>query len=325
MKLPRRKFLHLATGAAALPAVSRVAWAQTYPSRPVRIIVGGLPAGPIDITARIIGQWLQDRLGQPFVVEDRPGAGGNIATELVVRAAPDGYTLLMTQSSAAINTTLYEKLNFDFLRDIAPVASVIRIPLVLEANPSFSANTVAELIAYAKASPGEINLASPAIGTAPQVAGELFKMMTGVNMNNVPYRSTAPMLTDLLGGHVQVAFDGVLSSIEQIRAGKLRALAVASAARLEVLPDIPTVADTVPGFEASGWSGICAPKNTPAEIVDKLNIEINAALADPKIKARFADAGAIPFAGSPGAFAKFITDETEKWAKVIKFAGLKPE
>jgi tripartite-type tricarboxylate transporter receptor subunit TctC len=292
MKLPRRKFLHLAAGAAALPAISQVAWAQTYPSRPVRIIVGGLPAGPIDIAARIIGLWLQDRLGQPFVVEDRPGAGGNIATELVVRSAPDGYTLLMTQSSAAINTTLYEKLNFDFLRDIAPVASVIRIPLVLEANPSFPAKTVAELIAYAKANPDEINLASPAIGTAPQVAGELY---------------------------------GVLSSIEQIRAGKLSALAVATATRLEVLPDIPIVADTVPGFEASGWSGICAPKNTPAEIVDKLNIEINAALADPKIKARFADAGAIPFAGSPGDFAKFIADETEKWAKVIKFAGLKPD
>jgi tripartite-type tricarboxylate transporter receptor subunit TctC len=289
----------------------RPASALDYPMRPVHILLGGLPGSPIDISARIIGQRLQERLGQPFVVEDRPGAGGNIATEQVVRAAPDGHTLLMTQASSAINTTMYSNLTFDFLRDIVPVASVIRIPLVLEANPTFPAKTVAELIAYAKANPGMINFGTPAIGTAPQVGSESFKMMAGVSMNNVSYKSSAPMLTDLLGGQVQIGIDSVLSSVEQIRAGNLRALAVASATRLAELPDVPTVAETLPGFEATGWSGICAPKNTPAEIVDKLNSEINAALADPAIKARFTDAGATPFVGSPGDFAKFIAEETD--------------
>jgi tripartite-type tricarboxylate transporter receptor subunit TctC len=324
VRLPRRKFLQLMAGS-TLPAMTRSASAFDYPTRPVRIILGGLPASPIDISARVIGQWLQDRLGQPFVVEDRPGAGGNVATEQVARAAPDGYTLLMTQASSAINTTPYSNVTFDFLRDIVPVASVIRIPLVLEANLTFSAKTVAELIAYAKANPGMTNFGTPAVGTAPHVASELFEMMADVKMNIVPYRSSAPMLTDLLGGQVQIGFDAVLSSVEQIRAGKLRALAVASATRLEELADIPTVAETVPGFEASGWSGICAPKNTPVEIVDRLNSEINAALGDAGIKARFTDAGAIPFVGSSSDFAKFIADETGKWAKVIKFAGIKSE
>ena len=323
-KLPRRKFLQLVAGA-ALPGLPRSASAFDYPTRPVRIILGGLPGSPIDFSARMIGQWLQQRLGQPFVVEDRPGAGGNIATEQVVRAAPDGYTLLMTQASSAINTTLYSNLTFDFLRDIVPVASVIRIPLLLAANPTFPAKTVAELIAYAKANPGLINCGTPSVGTAPHVAGELFKMMAGININSVPYKSSAPLLTDLLGGQVQICFDAVLATIGQIKAGKLRALAAATAMRLRELPDIPTVAETLPGFEASGWSGFCAPKNTPAEIVDKLNGEINAALGDAGITAHFTDAGVIPVAGSPGDFAKFIADETDKWAKVIKFAGIKAE
>jgi tripartite-type tricarboxylate transporter receptor subunit TctC len=322
--LPRRKFLQLVAGS-ALPALPRTAWALDYPTRPVRILLGGLPGSPIDIAARVVGQRLSDRLGQPFVVEDRPGAGGNIATEQVVRAAPDGYTLLMTQASSAINTTLYSNLTFDFLRDIVPVASVIRIPLVLEANPAFPAGTVPELIAYAKANPGAVNFGTPAIGTAPHVASELFKMMAGVNMNVVAYKSSAPMLTDLMGGHVQIGIDAVLSSVEQIRAGNLRALAVTTATRLAELPGVPTVAETVPGFEASGWSGICAPKGTPAEIVAKLNSEISLALGDAGIRAQFTDAGAVPFAGSPGDFAKFIADETDKWAKVIKFAGIKAE
>jgi tripartite-type tricarboxylate transporter receptor subunit TctC len=325
MKLPRRTFLHLAAGAAALPALSRFARAQVYPTRPVRIIVGGPPAGPIDFSARLIGQWLSERLGQPFVVENRQGAGGNIGTEVVVRAAADGYTLLMAFASSAINATLYDNLHFNFIRDMAPVASVNRIPLVLEVNPSFAAKTVADLITYAKANPGKVNLATPAIGTAPQVAGELFRLMTGLNMIVVPYRGTGPMLTDLLGGQVEVAFDAVLTSIEHIKTRKLHALAVTTATRLQQLPDVPTVADFVPGFEANGWCGICAPKNTPVDIVDKLNIEINAALAEPKIKARLADLGTEPFAGSTTEFGKFIADETEKWAKVVKFAGLKPE
>ncbi len=323
-KIARRKFLQLAAGA-ALPALPRAALALDYPTRPVHILLGGLPGSPIDISARVVGQRLSDRLGQPFVVDDRPGAGGNIATEQVVRAAPDGYTLLMTQASSAINTTLYSNLSFDFLRDIVPVASVIRIPLVLESNPAFPAKTVPELIAYAKAHPGAVNFGTPAIGTAPHVGSELFMMMAGVSMNVVTYKSSAPMLTDLMGGHVQIGIDAVLSSVEQIRAGNLHALAVTTAARLPELPNVATVAETVPGFDASGWSGICAPKNTPAEIVDKLNSEINAALADPGIRARFTDAGAMPFAGSPGDFAKFIADETDKWAKVIKFAGIKAE
>ena len=325
MKFPRRNFLCLAAGGAALPALSRIARAQAYPSHPVRIVVGVPAGGPIDISARLIGQWLSERLGQQFIVDNRPGAGGNVGTETVARAPADGHTLLMAFASSAINATLFDKLNYDFIRDIAPVASINRIPLVLETNPSFPARTVAELIAYAKANPNKVNLAHPGNGTAPHVAGELFKMMAGLNIVVVPYRGSGPMLTDLLGGQVQVTFDGLSSSIEHIRSGKLRALAVATATRLEALPHIPTVADSLPGFEASGWCGIGAPRNTPTEIVEKLNKEINVGLADPKIQARLADLGTTPFIGSPGAFGRFIADETEKWAKVIKFAGIKSE
>jgi tripartite-type tricarboxylate transporter receptor subunit TctC len=326
MKLPhRRQFLHLAACAAALPTSSRIARALTYPTRPVRIIVGVPAGGPIDISARLIGQWLSERLGQQFIIDNRPGAGGNLATETVVRASPDGYTLLLAYASSAINASLFDKLNYDFIRDVTPVASINRIPLVLEAHPSFPAKTVPQLIAYAVASPGKVNMATPGNGTAPQVAGELFKMMAGVNMVHVPYRGSGPMLTDLLGGQVQVSFDGLSSSIEHIRAGRLRALAVTTAARLEALPDIPTVGETVSGYEASGWCGVAAPKNTPMEIVDQVNKEINAGLSDPKMKARLADLGTTPFLGSRSDFGKFIADETEKWAKVIKFAGIKAE
>jgi len=325
MKLHRRDVLRLCTGAAVLPAASRVLLALDYPTRPVRIVLGGLPGSPIDTAARITGQWLQDRLGQPFVVEDRAGAGGNVATEIVARAAPDGYTLLMTQASSAINTTLYRNLTFDFLRDIAPIASVARIPLLLVVHPSLPVNTVAELIAYARANPGTLNLGSPAIGTAPEVACELFKMMADVKMTSVPYRSSPPLLTDLLAGRVEVAIDAVLSTMEHVKAGKLKALAAASAERLKQFPDLPTVAETVPGFEAGGWTGVCAPKNTPAAIVATLNREVNAALADPATAARFAEVGTLPFASSPEGFAAFIAAETQKWAKVVKFAGLKVE
>ena len=325
MKLPRRTFLHLAAGAAALPALSRIARAQTYPSRPVRIIVGVPAGGPIDLSARLISQWLADHLGQPFVVENKPSAAGNIGTETVAHASADGYTLLMAFASSAINATLYENLNFNFLRDIAPVAGVNTIPLILEAHPSFPPRTVGELIAYAKANPGKINLATPGMGTAPDVAAELFRMMTGINFVVVRYRGTPAALTDLLGGQVQLMFDAVPTSIGHIRAGRLRALGVATASRLDALPSVPTVAETVPGYEAAGWCGICAPKDTPAEIVEKLNKEINAGLADPAIKVRLADLGATPFGGSPAEFGKFIADETEKWAKVIKFAGIKAE
>jgi tripartite-type tricarboxylate transporter receptor subunit TctC len=325
MKVPRRRVLQLAAGAAAFATAGRSARAQAYPARPVRIIVGVPAGGPIDISARLIGQWLSERLGQQFIVDNRPGAGGNIGTETVVRAPADGYTLLMAFASSAINATLFEKLNYDFMRDIAPVASINRIPLVLETHPSFPAKTVAELIDYARTNPGKVNLAHPGNGTGPHVAGELFRMMAGVNMVVVPYRGSGSMLTDLIGGQVQVTFDGLPSSIEQIRTGKLRALAVATTTRSAALPDIPTVADSIPGFEASGWCGVGAPKNTPTEIVEKLNKEINAGLADPRIQARLADFGTTPFIGSPGAFGKFIADETEKWAKVIKFAGIRAE
>lgn len=325
MRVPRRQFLQLATCAATVPAVSPITWAQPYPSRSVRIIVGAPPGGPVDISARLIGQWLSERLGQPFVIENRPGAGGNMATEAVVRAPADGHTLLLAYASSAINATLFDKLNYDFIRDIAPVASLNRIPLVLEVHPPFPAKTVVELIAYARANPGKVSLASPGNGTGPHVAGELFKMMTGVNVVHVPYRGSPPMLTDLLGGHVQVAFDGLSSSIEHIRAGKLRALAVATATRLDALPDVPIVADAIPGFEASGWCGVVAPKSTSAEIIDKLNKEINAGLADPKIVARLTDLGTTPFASTAEDFSGFISDEIEKWAKVVRFAGLKPD
>jgi tripartite-type tricarboxylate transporter receptor subunit TctC len=291
----------------------------------VRVIVPFAPAGDTDLVARLMGQWLTERLGQPFIIENRPGAGTNIGTEAVVRAPADGYTLLLASPPAAINATLYEKLNFNFIRDIAPVAGVIRAPFVMEVNPSVPARTVPELIAYATSNPGKISMASAGVGSGPHAAGELFKMMAGVNLVHVPYRGQGPALTDLLGGQVQVYFAGVPSSIQYIRAGKLRALAVTTATRSEVLPDIPTLSDFLPGYEASFWGGFCAPKNTPVQIVEKLNSEINAALADPKVKARFADLGGTMLPGSPAEFGKHIAHETEKWAKVVKFAGMKPE
>ena len=325
MKLPRRTFLHLAAGAAALPAVSRAARAQAYPVRPVRIIVPFGPAGATDITARLIGQWLSERLGQQFIIENRPGGGGNIGTEAVVRAPADGYTLLLVGGSNAINATLYDKLNFNFIRDIAPVGSVIRFPYVMVVNLSVPAKSVPELIAYAKANPGKINMASPGKGSAPHINGELFKVMTGTNMVHVPYRSAAAVMTDLLSGQVQLYFGTTASSLEYVRTGKLRALAVTIERRLDELPDIPAVAEFVPGYEASNWYGLGAPKATPAEIVDKLNKEINAGLADPKMKARFADLGGTPLLGSPADFDKLIADETEKWGKVVKFSGAKAD
>ena len=325
MKLPRRRFLHLAAGAAALPAVSRITWAQTYPTRPVRIIAATAPGGGPDILARLMGQRLSERLGQPFVIENRPGAGTNIGTEAVVRAPPDGYTFLLVSTSNAINAALYDKLNFNFLRDIAPVAGIIRQPLVMVVNPSVPAKTVHEFTAYAKANPGKINFGSPGIGTPGHVAGELFKMMAGVDLVHVPYRGGGPVMTDLLGGQVQVLFGSTSLTIEQIRAGKLRPLAVTSATRWDGLPDIPTVNDFVLGYEASAVSGLGAPRNTPAEIIDKLNKEINAALADPNMKARLADLGGTALAGSPADFGKLIAEETEKWGKVVKFSGAKPE
>jgi tripartite-type tricarboxylate transporter receptor subunit TctC len=314
MKLPRRAFLHLAAGAAALPAVSRIARAQAYPTRPVRYVVTAPPGGAQDILARLMGQWLSDRLGQPFVIDNRPGGGTNIGTEAVVRALP-----------AAVNASLYDNLNFNFIRDIAPVAGIIRVGLVVEVNPSLPVKTITEFIAYTKANPGKVNMASAGNGTGVHMAGELFKMMAGVNMVHVPYRGEAPALTDLLAGQVQVMFGSETATIEQIRAGKLRALAVTTAQRSQLLPDLPVLGDFVPGYEASGWFGVGAPKNTPAEIVEKLNKEINVGLADPKIKARLADLGGTLLAGSPADFGKLIADETEKWGKVVKFAGIKPE
>jgi tripartite-type tricarboxylate transporter receptor subunit TctC len=325
MKLPRRNFLHLAAGAAALPAASRFAWAQAYPTRPVRVIVPFAPGGNSDITARLLGQWLSERLGQQFVIDNRPGGGGNIGTEAVVRASPDGYTLLLVGGSNAINATLYDKLSFNFIRDIAPVASIIVVPYVMVVNPSVPAKSVPEFIAYAKTSPDKINYASAGTGAPSHLAGELFKMMAGVDMVHVPYRGGGPAFTDLLAGQVQVMFPSTVSSIEYIRASRLRALAVTTATRLEVLPDVPTVGEFVPGYETSGWNGIGAPKGTPVEIIDMLNKEINAALGDPKMKARLADLGGTPLPGSPAQFGKLIVDETEKWGKVIKFAGIKPQ
>jgi tripartite-type tricarboxylate transporter receptor subunit TctC len=325
MKLPRRTFLHLAVGAAALPAVSRVAQAQTYPTRPVRIVVGYAAGGPADIVARLIAQWLSERLGQPFLVENRTGAATNIATEAVVRAPADGYTLLFVNAANAINTTLYEKLSFNFIRDIAPVANVVRVPNVVAVHPSFPAKTVPELIAYAKANPGKLTMASSGIGTPSHIFGELFKMMAGVNLVAVPYRGGGPALIDMISGQVDVIFVPTAASIEYVRAGRLRALGVTSATRLEALPDLPPVADFVPSYEASSWYGIGAPRNTPAEIIDRLNKEINAGLAEPKIKARFADIGGTALPGSPADFAKVIAEDTEKWGKVIRAANIKPE
>jgi len=325
MTLPRRRFLHLAAGAAALSAVSRFAWAQSYPSRPVRIIVGAAPSGAFDIMARLIGQWLSERLGQPFIIENRPGAGSNIGTEAVVRAPADGYTLLLCGTPNATNAALYDKLNFNFIRDIAPVAGIDREPHVMVVNPSVPAKTVREFIAYAKANPGKISMASAGNGTPAHVSGELFKMMAGVNLVHVPYRGAGPALVDLLSGQVQVMFPTMSSSIEYVRADKLRALAVTSATPSEALPQIPTVSDFVPGFEATFWTGVGAPKNTPTDVVDKLNKEINAGLADPRMQARLADLGASAFAGSPADFGEFIAAETEKWAKVVKFSGAKAD
>ncbi len=325
MHFPRREFLRLVAGTAALPVVSRIARAQTYPTRPVRIVVGFPPGGPGDILARLTGQWLSERLGHPFIIENRPGAGGNVATQAVVNASPDGYTLLLVNAANAINATLYEKLKYDFIRDIVPVAGIMRVPLVLEVNPSLPVKTVPELIAYAKANPAKLNMASAGNGTPQHVSGELFKMMAGVNMTHVPYRGSAPALADLLGGQVQVMFDTMPASIEYLRAGKLRPLAVTTATRSESLPDIPTVADFVLGYESSAFYGVAAPTNTPAEIIDKLNKEINAALADPRTNARLVALGGTPFTGSPAEFGKLIADETEKWAKVVKFAGIKPD
>src|SRR6516165_5591719 len=323
MKLPRRKFLHLAACAAALPAVSRFACAQAYPARPVRLLVGWPPGGAADVVGRLTGQLLSERLGQQFVIENRPGAGGNLAVEAALKAAPDGYMLLMIGSNNAWNVTLYDNLSFDFVRDIAPVASIVRGVGVLVVHPSVSAKSVPDLIAYAKANPGKINMASGGVGSPQHVYGELFKMMAGVDMLHVPYRGGAPALTDLLAGQVQVMFDTLITSIEHIRAGKLRPLAVTSATRLELLPDIPTVGEFVPGYEAVGWQGVGTPRNTSAEIIAKLNREINAGLADPRMKARITDFGYTVFASSPADFRTFIAAYTEKWAKVIKFSGAK--
>jgi tripartite-type tricarboxylate transporter receptor subunit TctC len=326
MKLPRRKFLRLAAGAGALPAVSRIARAQAaYPMRPVRIICGFAPGGTTDVLARMIGQWLSERFDQSFVIENRPGAGTNIATEAVVKAAPDGYTLLMVSPPNVINATLYEKLNFNFLRDIAPIAAIARVANVMEVNPSVPISSVPEFIAYAKASPGKISFASAGVGTSQHVSGELFKMMAGVDIVHVPYRGAAPALTDLVGGQIQAMFDNVSSSIEHIRAGKLRPLAVTTASRSPALPDIPTIGDFLPGYEASVVNGVGAPKNTPADVIERLNTEINAALADAKIKARLADLGSTPLPLTASGYAKLLADETEKWGQVVKFSGAKAE
>jgi tripartite-type tricarboxylate transporter receptor subunit TctC len=325
MRLCRRQFLHLAAGATTLPAVSRIARAQIYPTRPVRIIVGFPAGGVTDITARVTGQWLSERLGQQFVIENRPGAATNIATEAVIRAPADGYTLLLANATNAINATLYERLNFDFIRDVVPIASIVETPFVMVVNPSFSAKTVPEFIEYAKANPGKLSMASAGSGSAPHVAGELFKMMADINMPHVPYRGDAPAITDLIGGQVQVYFATMGGSIEYIRGGKLRPLAVTTTTRSAALPDIPTMADFLPGYEATAWLGLVAPKNTPAEITEKLNKEINTALADPRTKARFAELGLTVLPGSRADFEKLIANDTEKWAKVIKFAGAKPD
>ena len=325
MKLLHRQFLKLAAVVAAAAAVPQVASALDYPTRPVRIIAGFAAGGGVDVTARLIGQWLTDRLGQSFVIENRPGAGGNIGTEAVVNAAPDGYTLLLATVPNAVNASLYEKLNFNFIRDIVPVAGIIRVPMVILLNPSVPAATVAEFISYAKANPDKVNMASAGNGSAPHMAGELFKMMAGVNLVHVPYRGQGPALTDLLGGQVQVLFAATPGTTEYITTGKLRALAVTAASRAEMLPELRTVGDFVPGYEASQWYGIGVPRNTPVEIVDKLNKEINAAIADPTMKARFAAIGGEPLPGSAAEFGKLISEETEKWGRVVRAAGINPE
>ena len=325
MKIPRRRFLHLAAGAAALPALSHGVRAQAYPSRPVRWVVPFPPGGPAEILARLFGQFMSERLGQPFVIENRPGAGGNIGTEAVVHSPSDGYTMLLVTTANAINASLYERLNYNFIRDIAPVAALIRVPAVLEINPMVPVDSVPAFIAYGKANPGRLNMASAGSGTIQHVAGEMFKMMTGVSLQHVPYRGQAPALTDLIGGQVQVMFDSLPASIEHIRAGKVRALAVTTAARSDVLPQLPTVRDFVPGFEASAWYGVAMPANTPQVNIDKINKEINAAFADPRIKGQLLDLGGTILAGSAADFAKLIADETEKWGKVIRAANIKAE
>jgi tripartite-type tricarboxylate transporter receptor subunit TctC len=323
--LLRRQFLQLGAAAAALPTMPRTAMTQTYPMRSVRLIVGFAAGGPTDIVARLMGQWLTERLGQQFIVENRPGAGSNIGTEAVVNALPDGHTLLLVSTANGINASLYERLAFNFIRDIAPVAGIVRFPDVMEVNPSVPAATVPEFIAYAKANPGKINMASGGNGTTMHVAGELFKMMTGVSMLHVPYRGAGPALIDLLGGQMQIMFDAMPSSIEYIRAGKLRPLAVTTATRSEALPSVPNVGDFVPGYEASAWYGLGAASETSANIVEKLNKEVNAGLADPRLKARLVDMGGVLLAGSPADFGRLIANETAKWAKVVKFSGAKPD
>src|SRR5215510_6628610 len=322
MKLPRRNFLHLAAGVAALPAVSRTAWPQAYPSRPVRVIVGYAPGGAGDISMRLLGRWLSEQFGQQFIVENRTGAGTNIATESVVRAAPDGYTLLMSSAANAINATLYDRLNFNFIRDTTPISGILRTPHVIVVHPSFSAKTLPEFIAYAKANPGKLTWASPGVGTAGHVCGELFKMMAGLNMVHVPYRGGGAAMADLLSGQLQAYIGAMTSSLEYVKAGRLRALAVSTATRSEVLPEIARIGDFLPGFETSDWVGLGAPKGTPVQIIDKLNKEANAAFTNTKIRTRFADLGGAPFPGTPSEFAKFVAAETEKWGKVVKFAGL---
>ena len=325
MKFPRRTFLQFAAVAAAQPVLSRFAFAQSYPSRPVRIIVGFAAGGGVDITARLIGQWLSDRLGQTFVIENRPGAGGNIATEVVVNAQPDGYTLLLATVPNAVNATLYDKLSFDFLRDTVPVGGIIRVPMAVLVHPSVPAKTIPEFIAYAKANPGKVNVASAGTGSAPHMAGELFNYMAGVKMVHVPYRGQGPALSDLLGGQVQVLFATTPGTTDFIKDGRLRALAITTASRVDVLPDLPPVGDFVPGYEASQWYGLAAPKGTPTELVGKLNAEIKAALTDPAMKKKLSDIGGEMLTSSPAEFGKLIADETEKWGKVVKFAGMKPE
>jgi tripartite-type tricarboxylate transporter receptor subunit TctC len=325
MRFSRRRFLQVATGSAAIPVLSRIARAQSYPSRPVRIIVGFAAGGAPDILARLFGQWLSDRLGQPFVIENRTGAGGNIATDAVVQSPGDGHTLLLTSMGNAVNVALYDKLNHNFLRDIAPVAGISREPLGMEVHPSFPAKTVSEFIAYAKANPGKISYGSAGIGSSLHMAGELFKLMAGVDLVHVPYRGSPPALTDLLGGQLQLMFCPLPPSVDYVRSGRLRALAVTTATRSQALPDIPVIGDVVPGYEASAWYGVGAPKGTPTEIVDKLNAEINAGLADPKLSARLTELGSVPFAGSPADFGKFLAAETDKWGKVIRAAGIKAE
>ena len=323
MPFPRRQFLRLAGAAAALPAVSRIARAQAYPSRQIRLIIGYPPGGSADITARLTAQWLTDRLGQSVIIESRPGGGTHIATEAVINAPPDGYTLLLVAPANAINATLYEKLNHVFLRDVVPIAGLIRFPNVVVVNPSVPVKTIPELVAYAKANPGKLNMASSGNGSTIHMSGELFKMMTGVNMVHVPYRGGALALTDMIGGQVQVMFDNIPTAMEFVRSGQLRGLAVTGAARSDTLPDLPTVAEFVPGYEATSWYGLGAPKGTPTEIIEKLNREVNASLAEPKARARFAELGATLLPGSAAEFGKLVADETEKWGKVVKFSGAK--